>query len=139
MCYAVYLGTEIELKTSKWDENKPAFYIEEINTQEDSSVLQHFSKPKVYYLGSHEGCGCGFAYDEQNDDKDDDLALRILSVKHFINLLEYILNQSDKVEIFLCWEGEQGTMPRKSLPKNIEYFKNGNWVEDKPTFYNVIR
>ena len=66
MCLAIYIASDIELSTSKWDKNSPSFYSESIEPNKHYGVDRHFSKPYVYYLGSHEGCGCGFMYDDNN-------------------------------------------------------------------------
>ncbi|MCA9408591.1 MAG: hypothetical protein H6755_05890 [Candidatus Omnitrophica bacterium] len=144
MCYAVYLGTDQKLNTSKWDEKSPAFYVEEVVDKDEVSVKQHFSKSNIYYVGSHEGCGCGFAYDDEdldiNDDEDvADNESRKESVVRFNNLLEQIFRNTNELEVFLCWEGDQGLQPEKSDVVTKEYFNNGDWVEDKPTFYKVIK
>lgn len=144
MCYVVYLGTDQSLKTFKWEKEKPAFYVEEVVEKDRVLIKQYFSKSNIYYIGSHEGCGCGFAYDDEDLDVNDadDLAdneSRKESVRRFNSLLEMILQKSNQIEIFLCWDGDQGLELEKTDVVKKEHFNNGDWVKDQPTFYKVYR
>jgi hypothetical protein len=65
----LYLGSNKERPTSVWDEANPSFYVQKDNTQYSVEIQQsesieqvktHISKQFIYYVGSHEGCGCGF-------------------------------------------------------------------------------
>ena len=68
MCYMFYLGSDVPLPTSEWQKESPAFHLSSCG-EEIKEVKRHFTKPEVYYAGSHEGCGCGFFFDK-NDDPD---------------------------------------------------------------------
>ena len=69
MCTHVLLGSDVELPTSKWSLEDPRFHVENIDA-EMRVMTRHFFKPNVYYLASHEGCGCGFEWDSREQLKD---------------------------------------------------------------------
>jgi hypothetical protein len=59
MCLAVYLASDKPLPLIEWNEKEPSFYVGEL-TKSDKSVKIQFEFPYIYYIGSDEGCGCGF-------------------------------------------------------------------------------
>ena len=62
MCICVFLGSDVRVPTSDWSEEDPHFHVQEW-ADGLGAVKRHFSKAYVYYLASHEGCGCGFEWD----------------------------------------------------------------------------
>src|SRR5512140_3754774 len=69
MCMAIYISSPSRLPLLPWDEERPAFYVEE--AESNDPVRVHFSWPNVYYAGSHEGCGCGFSYNQMPEELQD--------------------------------------------------------------------
>ncbi len=142
MCYVVYLGTDLKLDPILWNDKKPAFNFQEVLDNENNKVRAQFSKTNVYYVGSHEGCGCGFAYDGTWDTSDpedvEDNLLRKESVAQFNQLLKEILARTNGCEIFLCWDGDEGDTPQRIETVGANFFSEGDWVEDEPTLYRVI-
>jgi hypothetical protein len=65
MCMVVYLAADAPLPLISWDAQAPAFHVKALGSRDDP-VRARFSKPHVYYVGSHEGCGCGFGYGQRN-------------------------------------------------------------------------
>lgn len=55
MCY---VGTNAVIPERKFDEANPDFHIEKADKSEFSEYT--FTKENVYYVGTREGCGCGF-------------------------------------------------------------------------------
>lgn len=108
----VYISADQPLPLIEWQEDKPAFYVCEL-AQDETRVTKQFTKPFVYYAGSHQGCGCGFTYGqwpiEKEEDKIEDLAARE-SVK---SLSLYLRNavQQGPVELYACWDGDQEAEP----------------------------
>ena len=103
MCMVVYIASDYPLPTSAWDQTRPRFYVEEVSDRE-ASVRRHFSKPCVYYAGSHEGCGCGFQYGEYEDEHppaNED------SRRRLAEFLSVALQQQPEVEVFACWSGDE--------------------------------
>ncbi len=122
MCYALYIGTESPCETSKWDENNQKFYIEDLHDR-DKSVVQSFTKPHVYYVGSWQGCGCGFFSEPEWAETEEDFK-EIENTKKCISDLVAFLNKklenTNEIELFVCWEGNQGEKPEKKLEKTPE-------------------
>jgi len=106
MCLAVYLATESTVPPIEWNKESPAFYLEAV--EEGQPVCKQFSLPYVYYAGSHEGCGCGFSKDGEVGPELEHYQANYRSLGHTIRAA---LAQGSKVEVFTCWEGDQGDMP----------------------------
>ena len=79
MCMMVYIASDCLLPTSAWDETRPSFHVREL-VERDEPVRRQFSKPHVYYVGSHEGCGCGFQYGQYAGFEDDAAGLAAAGV-----------------------------------------------------------
>jgi hypothetical protein len=111
MCLAVYIASPSPLPLVAWHEETPAFYVQEVEAAD--RVRAHFAWPNVYYAGSHEGCGCGFAYNQMPEhlQEADDEARRRASVAA---LREDVTKATapGPVQLFACWEGEQ-SFPEK--------------------------
>ncbi|WP_242342951.1 hypothetical protein [Anaeromyxobacter terrae] len=111
MCIAVYLSSPSPLPLVPWREENPGFYVDEV--QGDDAVHSHFTWPNVYYAGSHEGCGCGFAYNQMPNhlQEPDDEVRRRASVAA---LRQYVTEATavGPVQLYACWESEQA-LPEK--------------------------
>jgi len=88
-----------------WREESPAFYVDDVPA--DDPVRSHFSWPNVYYAGAHEGCGCGFAYNQvpenlQEADEESRARASVAALKKYVS--EAIARP---VQLYACWEGEQ--------------------------------
>jgi hypothetical protein len=108
----VYLAADAPLPLIDWSDNRPAFHVTEL-IPEDYRVRKQFSKPFVYYLGSHHKCGCGFRYGDQPlssaDDRQEDRDARDC-VAALSTYLEAAVRHGP-VEIFACWDGDQECEP----------------------------
>ncbi len=142
MCIAVYLGSDIQLPTFEWDRKAPSFYATKANN--DHGVMAQFSKLNVYYIGSHKGCGCGFIYEEDafdpknpKDVKED--RLRKESTKNLVEYLNEALERTQELELFICWEGEQGDAPKKTATITTDEIFGIDWTLDMREFYQVVR
>ena len=115
MCMAYYIASDSEVPLLPWNEASPGLFVQEVQPDEEDSVKKHFSKTNVRYIGSHEGCGCGFRQgqdwfdndvDEQDEDELKDAAAR---QKDHEQLRDYLVNhcvEQKQVEIYACWEGD---------------------------------
>ncbi len=112
MCMMVYIASDCPLPTSEWDKAQPRFHVIELNERDEPVRLQ-FSKPCVYYVGSHEGCGCGFQYGQYEGIEDDPAQLASAQESRRL-LAEFVSNallHQPTVELFACWDGDQGAVP----------------------------
>jgi hypothetical protein len=73
MCLVLYIGTKTDVPLIPWDEKKPAFNVALLSSEFEKQAVHHFGELKVHYLGSHEGCGCGFRQEgDMCDDEQDE-------------------------------------------------------------------
>ncbi|MBM3342336.1 MAG: hypothetical protein FJY56_09525 [Betaproteobacteria bacterium] len=114
MCWALYLASDKELPTVPWDEDHPSFNTQALSDVEEP-VRTQFSLPYVIYIGSHEGCGCGFKNVDYDDP--DECRKRAETVHSLAEYLCSALSQGAHLEMFLCWEGDQTHAPvaKKSI------------------------
>ena len=109
MCMAVYLAADVRPPLVAWDKTRPSFTVMELTSKIDRAVRAQFSKPYVVYVGSHEGCGCGFNYGQYPDlhNHGDETENR-RSVAALASYVGNLLSKVEEVEVFSCWEGDQG-------------------------------
>jgi len=107
MCMVYYLGTDGEAPRGPWQESCPAFYVSDVETDVLPSVRQKLPHANLVYLGSHEGCGCGFRRaDECAEEGCDDDA----TVEDHRALAAYLAALPSSVrppQIFGCWSGDE--------------------------------
>jgi hypothetical protein len=109
MCWMVYVASDQPLPTTAWDPARPLFHVIDLRAR-DEPVRCQFSKPHVYYVGSHEGCGCGFQYGEHAELEEEDaatLAAARDSRRRLAAFLSAALRQESALELFACWDGDQ--------------------------------
>ena len=113
MCMAFYLASSEPLTPKAWDPENPALHVAALHDK-DKPVLSHFSLPNVYYVGSHEGCGCGFdygKYPEYEEDEPEEAEARRRSRLQLVELVEAVIDAAGVAELYACWEGDQGEDP----------------------------
>ena len=74
----------------------------------EAVVKKQFSLPFVYYVGSHEGCGCGFQAGQYPQFVDEEKTLKEESLSRFSTYLKKNRSKGERVEIYSCWDGAQG-------------------------------
>ena len=126
MCMALFLGSDIQIPTSEWSSDNPGCCVEEVKNH-SLDVKQNFSKSYVYYLASHEGCGCGFEFDEEKQlkeldewsreweklspemketikwspaDEFEDYSRRKKCCEDLVNLIRQLLSTTDELELY---------------------------------------
>jgi len=117
MCYVLYIGTDIPCRTSKWDLHDRKFYIEDLQ-EKGQIIIQYFLKPYVYQAGSWRGCGCGFFAEPQwvaSDNHIEEIESTKNCISDFVTHLNKLLQKSDEIELFVCWEGDQSKEPERKL------------------------
>jgi hypothetical protein len=115
MCYSLYLGTDTECTTSEWKEKEIFFYLEDLRDV-DIEIKKKFSKSNVYYVGSWQGCSCGYFCSPEYAETESDLEEINYTKKSIIKFVEFTkqkLKEESKLEIYLCWEGDQYLEPKR--------------------------
>jgi hypothetical protein len=112
MCYVLYLGTDADLPTEEWDEHTSTFYIHEI-AEETDAARQHFTKSRVYSVGAHTGCGCGFFF--HRSDGPTERAAAMWSSWRLVDTTEMILSSDTSAELLISWSGLESDPPARRL------------------------
>jgi hypothetical protein len=112
MCLVVYVASDYPLPTQAWDEARPRFHVTAV-VEPGHPVRRQFTKPWVYYAGSHDGCGCGFQHRADDDDEGDPAETTAVrdSRRRLAEFLSVALQHQPAVEVFACWDGDEGEPP----------------------------
>jgi len=112
MCMMIYIASDRPLPLIEWHDESPAFHVRELSADEQV-VRAHFRKAFIYYAGSHEGCGCGFAYGRWPADGEDYTREDAAARRSVRRLSEYLASaaRDGAIELLACWQGEQEAPP----------------------------
>lgn len=143
MCYMLYIASDKALPVIEWKDNESVFFTRHLD---DHEKLLSFSLPYIIYAGSYEGCGCGFkdTYiavdpDDLNDVEDPEvIAFRKKSLQALYDYLNHALNNNSRLEIFLCWDGEQGESPQNVKILHLQDFLNSTLPIDSLELAKII-
>ena len=113
MCLTLYLAADQPLPLIPCNEGARGFHVTELSGEKDERVRGQFTKPLVYYAGSHLICGCGFNYGQYPEAEDDaeELALKEKTLGDMSDYLARALEDGGTIELFACWEGDQAAPP----------------------------
>ncbi len=112
MCMMVYVAADSPLPTSEWDKTHPGFHVGVVSGR-NQRVRHQFSKPFVYRVGSHKGCGCGFDWDgfDGVDEADPEFADAHESRRRLAEFLAEGLRFQPDLELYACWNGDEASEP----------------------------
>ena len=111
MCMAIYISTDRSLPTIPYDEGNRKLNTEDI-TDNEKTLKNLFSKPNIKYVGSDQGCSCGFRHaiihnDSWLDVVDDETPFDNSNHVNLVDLIKKNTTDGKTVEILACWEGDQ--------------------------------
>ena len=118
MCYCVYLGADNDLPLVPFDAKSPIFSVQPVSAS-DAVVAQHFNKKNIYYVGSWQGCSCGFANDIDFENAEL-VAKNSNSVTALLNYISSALQQEDTIEFYTCWVGNEWQEPQERKRENLD-------------------
>lgn len=124
MCMVLYAASDSPLPEIAEAAPPPALSVRPVSGAEEL-VRIHFSKPYVYFLGSHTGCSCGFQYGELVDEDAEGRA----SVGALGAFLAEALRIAGPVELFACWDGDEASSPRA-----VTIMTPGEFTQDAEAF-----
>ena len=81
-------------------------------------VRAQFAHAHVYFVGAHTGCSCGFDVDEGDDDE----AAGRESLRQLRAFLEAAVRTAGTLELFACWNGDEGVTPELRETITADYF-----------------
>lgn len=136
MCWVLYLAADRPLALHPFDPAVPGFNVAELAPREEV-VRGQFGKPFVYRLGAHTWCGCGFDRGQVGPDQPREMEATEASLRHLRAYLGEALELAGPVELFSCWEGDQGAAPDHRWRRGIrEFGPRMDWFPDR-TFVEV--
>jgi hypothetical protein len=124
MCWALYMASDSEIPLVPWDDQAPAFNVT-LLSETEAVVRKQFSLRNVAYVGSHEGCGCGFHFHEEIGLNEQ--AGELKSLNELASYLTHVLQGGAIVELFFCWEGDQGAEVVSRLDLQPDSFIGGEF------------
>ncbi|MCM2372390.1 hypothetical protein [Aporhodopirellula aestuarii] len=112
MCLVLYLASNGKLPAIDWDASAPSFYVTP-NDPAASNAAAQFTKTNLAYVGSDNGCGCGFrAEHDYAIDDPEQLASKTDNQRRLHDYLVACLSEEGSVELFSCWSGDE-SLPRE--------------------------
>jgi hypothetical protein len=107
MCLVLYMSSEQERPIIPWDEKTPRFHVKADDPDSERARI-HFSKPHVYYVGSDNGCGCGFRREPDcGVDEPEELASKRDNHERLHAFVRTCLADEEFIELFSCWSGDE--------------------------------
>ena len=117
----------------EWNEKQPKFNVVAI-IKNESVVKKQFQNPYVVYAGSHEGCGCGFFKEGEKGEE-----LKVVQANY--DSLAYCLSSlkfgGSKLEIFSCWEGDQGLEAEHRHIITLEELASPSFEFKEKAYYKI--
>ena len=135
VCMTIYLGTDDAQVSIPWDKKNPALNVAPL--KRNRVVRRRLTKPHLYEIGAHTGCGCGFLADDGDDVKE--AARHSASMAGLRSLLEDA-TANGNAQLLVCWMGDE-QKPARSLavtPAEIATLDFGS-VWDQPLLLSVQR
>jgi hypothetical protein len=109
---AIYISTDKPIPTIPYDEKNRMLNTEDV-TDSEETFKNIFSKSNIKYVGSDQGCGCGFRHAIIHNDNwldvvdDDETAFDNSNHINFVDLITKSNEDGKTFEILACWEGDQ--------------------------------
>lgn len=119
MCFVLYVASRSSPELIPWDEERPQFSTQTPSEHDAQALKRQFTLPVVTYLGSDQGCGCGFRHFPQEIDVQfevppnyftDEVDDGDTTQPNHSALAEHLKNQfatEPFVELFRCWSGDE--------------------------------
>jgi hypothetical protein len=128
----LYLASDIKLPLIAWDDGViQSLCVTEL-PEGCECVKAQFSKPFVYYVGSYEGCGCGFSFGVYEVIDEDDRLSFEQGRSSVIELFDYLatnIKLTDKFELFSCLAGNEAICPEVHDKIFLSKFCIGDYFE----------
>jgi hypothetical protein len=143
MCTAIYIAANKPLPLIQWEEGKSIFYTALVSGEPDVKVHKQFINSNTCYAGSYEGCGCGF-HNFENEDfpgifTEEELTISEKSRIEFKHYLDKLLEDNYEIEIFICWEGDQGERPEIIINITTEdILRKTFWIDEERKYCKLV-
>lgn len=110
MCRVYYLGTDGPAPlTPQWSESNPSFHVTAIGDTEAAAVAGKLQQKYRVYIGSRDGCGCGFRTLEEAQYSSQPTEERDTTKDHaaLAAYLAALPPSETPIQIFGCWSGDE--------------------------------
>ena len=132
------MGLTEPLPLLPFDREGPGFNVAELTPYEEP-VRSQFSKRFIYRAGAHTLCGCGFDRGQANPDHPEELEGAEDSLRRLHRYLSDAIDASGGLELFACWDGDQGSVPDHRWKRRLtDFHPHMDWFPDR-TFLEIRR
>ncbi|MDP4145468.1 MAG: hypothetical protein Q8936_13445 [Bacillota bacterium] len=126
MCMMLYTASDVKLPlVPAGQQDYQPIYVDELS-EYNLDVKKQFTKKYVYYIGSYQGCGCGFSYGQYDiEDKEVNESFieifnaeqekRKRSVRELFNYITNNLKNVSEIELYSCWAGNEKNTSKHKL------------------------
>lgn len=108
----LYLGCDCDApRTAEWSQESPSFHVVDVPGDVLEAVRQKLPHQHLRYVGSHEGCGCGFRREMDGVPiikEGDEAVAEAYDHSELVRYLMTLAKQDRHVQIFGCWSGDEG-------------------------------
>ncbi len=115
MCFSLFIGADNPIPLIPWNEDDKRVYSQNLSEYE-LPIQGHFSKQHIGYIGSDQGCGCGFRHvtfqngewpeesmSDSEEYSDGDKQPNHIQLEC---ILIGLLQTADSIELYSCWDGD---------------------------------
>ena len=125
MCLAIYLASQHPLPTFNHHERYPELLISPHLYKKKAAVEETLNLPFIYYVGSWEGCSCGFNPPSREAGEDESgRTEREMSAASRSSLSRYLADQigAGELALYVAWDGEEGSPIQLKRTISPDYF-----------------
>jgi hypothetical protein len=108
---AIYISTDKPIPTIPYDEKNRKLNTEDV-TYNEETLKNVFSKSNIKYIGSDQGCGCGFRHALIHNDNwldvvdDEETPFDNSNHTNLVDLITKNNTDGNTFEVLACWEGD---------------------------------
>jgi hypothetical protein len=121
MCLVAYIAASKPLPLIAWRPEARAFHVADRDAGA-VTVRSQLALPFVYYVGSHEGCGCGFNRDSVADADPAQLAETRKTLAALGDYLQAAVAAVGPLELYTCWNGDESEPVERRLTVPVSAF-----------------
>ncbi len=99
MCKMIFIGISDQMQEIPWNDQNPSFFLQ-LPTSEEKAVINNFTQPYVYYIGTKRGCSCDFIQYSNTSNEEYKTERHALT-----QLLKSQVAIGNSVEVYCCWAG----------------------------------
>jgi hypothetical protein len=148
LCFVLHISTDVPLTRTAFDENDRHVWVGDVDEYSEP-VRAHFSLKEVAYVGSDVYCGCGFR--SISPGEGERLENRLVEAgqvdvegtgrnhRELHALLKSLLRDSDRVELYGCWDGEYNEQTEQEQELEIDAILSERFFFHERVLYRIKR